>query len=207
MTDVTLSGNVARALGMCMDPTKRAAVTTAQYRDCVEQGILDIPPELARMYLATDDGEHLTLRALLAMRLAEDLLQTPVRPVDVVDAMCWYRELDDARGDAPNTWARAQHNLALAWLRRSDVARPVAVGRAVAALEQALTVRTAEVCPPDWADTVLALAEAQRDLEPDGLDASVRTLEQALRDAPAAIGERRRLLLKISLAGALDPAD
>ena len=202
MPDVTVSGSVGRALLLVSNPTEREAVSTQEYRDSVEQGILDIAPEVAPL-LMDYDGELVSLRAVLALGLAADLLARPLRTSDAADAINWYRELDATRATAPKTWARAQCNLGAAWLRRPNTDRQSAAREAIAALERAATIFTVDADPADWAGTVIRLAEAQRELEPDGNATSVRTLEQAVRDAPPGLAEPWRLKLRSSLGGAL----
>lgn len=185
---------VGRALMLAAHPDERAKVSRQEYRDILEQAILDIPRDISGL-LMDYNGEPLTLRLVLAMFLAEDLADIPLRPTDAADAINWYREFDAVRETAPRTWAIAQHNTGMAWLRRAGTERQVAARHAVEALQNAATVRTADGDPADWASTVLVLANAYRELEPDGLAQAIASLEQATRDAPRSLsGSWRRKL-------------
>jgi CHAT domain-containing protein len=199
---VNVPAAVGRALMLASNPDERAKVSRQEYRDILEQGILDIPPDISGL-LMDYDGEPLTLRLVLALYLAEDLGSFTLRPTDVADAISWYRDFDGVRESAPRAWAVAQHNSGLAWLRRSGIERQVAAQRAVAALQGAATVRTVDGDPAEWAATVLALANAYRELEPDGLAQAIALLEQAIGDAPTGLPESWRRKLPAALGGYL----
>jgi CHAT domain-containing protein/tetratricopeptide (TPR) repeat protein len=200
--EVSVPAAVGRALSLAAHPGERAKVSSQQYRDVLEQGILDIPRDIST--LAMDyGGEPLTLRLVLALFLAEDLAGTPLRATDAADAINWYREFDAVRESAPRAWAIAQHNTGLAWLRRRDTERQAAARHAIEALQNAATVRAADGDPADWASTVLALTDAYRELEPDGLAQAIASLEQAIRDAPPGLPDSWRRRLTADLGGCL----
>ena len=199
---VNVPASVGRALWLVAHPDERATVSRQEYRDILEQGILDIPPEIATL-LMDYDGEFLTARLVLAVSLAEDLAGIPLRPTDAAEAINWYREFDAVRETAPRTWAIAQHNTGMAWLRRAGTERQVAARHAVEALQNAATIRTVNGDPADWASTVLALADACRELEPDGLRQAIASMEQAIRDAPRSLPGSWRRRMTANLGGYL----
>jgi CHAT domain-containing protein len=191
---VNLPASVGRALWLAAHPDERAKVSRQEYRDILEQGIMEIPREISSL-LMDCDAELLTLRQVLAGLLADDLAGMLLRPTDTAEAINWYRELDDVRDSAPRAWAHAQHNTGLAWLRRANTELQVAARHAVEALQSAATVYTVDGDPAEWASTVLALADAYRALEPDGLGQAIATVEQAIHDAPRGLPDlwRRKL--------------
>src|SRR5205085_7736811 len=113
--------------------------------------------------------------------LATGLLSAPRDRNDQLEAERLLGRLAHLRQTAPHAWAAAAHNAAAAAAALAAPGDVAALDAARDGYERALTVRTREASPDDWAETTIALADLLRQAypshEPGYLDRSVALLE------------------------------
>ena len=203
MADPELPHSIPQAVLLSQKPELRATMTAQRYRNLLETAILDAPAWAETVQFPFTAGELVPVRVYLALTLAAELVGHPLHGTDLAEAVHWYDQAEGLRATAPRTWAVAKIGAGQAWLGRSDVPRSQAVTRAVAVIEQSLEVVTPDADADEWALTVVALGEAQRQIEPDGPSLSVTTLDAALTAAPPGLSSRSRLRLETCLASSL----
>jgi CHAT domain-containing protein/tetratricopeptide (TPR) repeat protein len=197
--DRALAGSARRAMMLTQQEEERNKVPDLEYRDALEQGILELDSEIAQDLVGYND-EFLTPRAVLTLHLARDLASSPRRPADADDAINWCRELAELRESAPHAWAEAEEINRQAWSRKAILIQGHSLMQMIRA-QQDDAATTMD--PVEWASSILTMAEGERGLEPDGLARAVRMLERSLRKPPADLPEEWRRKLESTLGGSL----
>jgi CHAT domain-containing protein len=184
-----------------------APVTEAEQRQLLERALAEMTPGEGELAMEFQPGELVSLRDLMSNQLAGDLAGSPRDRIDLLRAQRLLQGLDHLRDTAPHAWAMARHNSAVVAARLASPGDLAALDAARADFELALTVRTSDTNPEDWAETLVALANLLRDdypgQDPRYLDRSVAMMEEALADPPPGRSGRSRLMLLVTLASGL----
>ena len=208
--DATLTPAVGTALvAMAGHPIGDPArpVTGQELRPLLERALAEMSPDEAELAMEYLHGEVVGLRDLMTLWLATELLSTPRDRNDQLEAQRLLHRLGHLRKTAPHTWASAEHNAATAAAALAPPGDVAALDAACAGYERALTVRTREASPDDWADTTIALANLLRDAypsqEPRYLDRSIKILDDALADPPPDLSPAAHLRLSLTRASSI----
>jgi tetratricopeptide (TPR) repeat protein len=184
-----------------------APVTEAEQRQLLERALAEMTPGEGQLAMEFQPGELVSLRDLMSNQLAGDLAGSPRDRIDLLRSQRLLQGLDHLRDTAPHAWVMARHNSAVVAARLASPGDLAALDAAQADFELALTVRTSNTNPEDWAETLVALANLLRDdypgQDPRYLDRSVAMMEEALADPPPGVSGRSRLMLLVTLASGL----
>ena len=184
------------------DPPTPAA--PGEIRQLLQRALAEMTPREAGLAMEFEQGELLGLRDLMSAELAIELANSPQDRNDKLLARRLLQGLDHLRETAPYAWAKARHNGAQIAARLAPAGDVTALDAARADFELALTVRTRDAYPDDWALTTVALADLLRQEypghDPQYLERSVAILEEALADLPSGLSGGSRLSLLVSLA-------
>jgi CHAT domain-containing protein/tetratricopeptide (TPR) repeat protein len=201
MTERALSGTTAAALlaiGKVRSPEK-----PGQLRDLLENALLQLPSEEEELGVEVAPQEIISLRDLITLHLADEIMQSAKGPRDASDARRLYKRLDQLRSSAPTTWARVQHNLGTAELRCQTPERPLRLQRAATAFRSALEVWRPENDPENWLGATIALSEVLRDTLPGNSAAHLNEAGQVLRKAVGIVGDTVNAELRAKLLSSL----
>jgi CHAT domain-containing protein len=178
-----------------------------ELRQLLERALADMSPDEAELAMKYLHGEHVGLRDLMMLWLATELLSAPRDRNDQLEAQRLLHRLGHMRETAPHTWANAEHNAAVAATALAAPGDLAALDAARAGYERALTVRTREANPDEWAETTSALADLLRDAypsqEPRYVDRSIKMLDDALADPPPDLSPAAHLRLSLSRASSV----
>lgn len=201
-----LSPSVGAALlGIASLPT--APSDPGELRELLQRALTEMTPWEASLMMEYEHGEMLNLRDLMGSHLAVELIDSPRDRNDMLLAQRLLQSLDHLRETAPYAWAKAHHNKAYVAALLAPAGDLAALDAARADFELALTIRTKDAYPDDWAQTTVALANLLCNdypgHDPAYLDRSVAMLEEALTHPPPALSALSRLSLQVSLASSV----
>ena len=203
----TLSPSVGAALLAMAGMPAGAQAAPGELRQLLQQALAEMAPWEAVLEMEYEHGELLGLRDLMSTQLAIELANSPRDRNDMLLARRLLHGLDHLRETAPYAWAKARHNDASIAARLAPAGDLTALDAARADFELALTVRTRDAYPDDWAQTTVALADLLRSdypgHDPAYLDRSVAMLEEALADPPPGLSGGSRLSLLVTLASSV----
>jgi CHAT domain-containing protein/tetratricopeptide (TPR) repeat protein len=212
--EATPSPELAAAIGSAMmviagipvgDPPTRP--DRDRRRKVLEDTLAQLTPREDSLAVEYGD-EFIPVRSFISRSLAEELLAAPRDRNDILQAQHLLQDIPLPR----RAWAHARHNLAAVMAKLAPPGDIDALDAARAEYERALTVRTRDESPDEWAETTSAIANllytAYPDHDPRYLDEAVAMLEDALADPPPGLSERARLRLALSRAsGAMKKGD